>query len=101
MIVSTCLNAVMMFAFVICLMYTLGDLQQVTDTPTELPILEVYYQATKNKHATNLLVIMLELILIITQFNFIASSSRLIWSFASDKGLPFSRFFAYVSIHMF
>jgi hypothetical protein len=26
---------------------------------------------------------------------------RLTWSFATDKGLPFSRFFAHVSRHMF
>lgn len=79
-------------------MYTLGDLDRVTKTPTGLPIIEVYYQATKNKHATNLLVVMLEISFFIAQFNVFASVSRLIWSFATDKGLPFSNFFARVSI---
>ena len=101
MILSLCLNAVMLFAFVICMMYTLGDLEQVQTTPTGLPILEVYWQATKNKHGSNFLVVGLAVILLIAQFNAIASVSRLIWSFSTDKGLPFPNVFAYVSVHMF
>ncbi len=100
-IISNTLNVIMLFAFVICLMYTLGDLDRVTNTPTGLPIIEVYYQATKNKHATNLLVVMLAFNLFIAAFNCFASVSRLIWSFATDKGLPFSNLFAQVSIHIF
>ena len=91
----------MMFAFVICLLYTIGDPDKVTKTPTRLPILEVYYQATNNKHAASFLVVMLAFNLFIAQFNLLASVSRLVWSFATDKGLPFSNIFARVSAHMF
>src|SRR5262245_1390940 len=98
MIISTSVNAALMFVFMICLMYTLGDLSEVDTSPTALPIIKIYYQATQSKHATNVLVFMMAFILYISFFNIFASVSRLIWSFATDHGLPFSRFFAKVSM---
>ena len=100
MITAVTLNSIMQFAFTICLMFTIGDLDKVENTPTGLPIIEVYYQATKSKPATNLLVVMIALILVISLFNIFASVSRLTWAFARDKGLPFSNFFSYVSTHV-
>ena len=94
MILSVSLNVTMLFAFVICLTYTLGDFELVRNTPTALPIVDVYHQTTKNKHATNFLVFGLEFIQIFARFNAIASVSRLIWSlqltvvFLSQNTLP-------------
>jgi choline transport protein len=87
----------MLFAFVICLLFTIGNVEQVTNTPTGLPLIEVYYQATNSMPATNFLVLMPALILLFTLFNVFASVSRLIWVFSRDKGLPFSNFFSTVS----
>ena len=97
MITAVTLNSIMQFAFMVCLLYCIGDFDKVSTTPTLIPIIEVYYEATKSKHATNILVSMMLLILFVALFNIFASVSRLIWCFASDKGLPFSRFFATVS----
>ena len=87
-----------MTVFMIFLMYTLGDLEKVSSSPTGLPIIETFYQATKNKHATNILVVMMAFVVWVSTFNIFASVSRLIWSFATDKGLPFSTTFAKVRI---
>jgi choline transport protein len=87
----------MLFAFIICLLFTIGDINKVTNTPTGLPLIEVFYEATKSKSATNFLVSMPAIVLFFTQFNVFASVSRLIWTFAKDNGLPFSRYFAYAS----
>jgi len=91
----------MLFGFVICLLFTIGDINKVENTPTGLPLIEVFYEATASKNATNFFVSMPAIILFVTQFNIYASVSRLIWIFARDKGLPFSRQFAYVSQHLF
>jgi amino acid transporter len=93
----------MLFAFMICLLFSIGDIDQVssTGTKTGVPLIAVFYQATKSKSATNFLVSMPAIILFFTLFNVFASVSRLIWTFAKDKGLPFSRQFAYVSLHLF
>ncbi|KAK0109940.1 hypothetical protein ONS95_002607 [Cadophora gregata] len=97
MIIAVTSNSIMQFSFMVAVMFCTGDVDQVTNTPTLLPIIEVYYQATKSKPATNLLVFMIALILFISLFNIFASVSRLAWSFARDNGLPFSKTFS--SIH--
>jgi len=87
----------MLFAFVICLLFTIGNVEQVTNTPTGLPLIGVYFQATNSMPVTNFLVLMPALIFLFTLFNVFASISRLIWVFSRDKGLPFSNFFSTVS----
>ncbi|PVH88992.1 amino acid transporter [Cadophora sp. DSE1049] len=96
MIIAVTSNSIMQFSFMVAVMFCIGDVDQVTNTPTLLPIIEVYYQATKSKPATNLLVFMIALILFISLFNIFASVSRLAWSFARDNGLPFSKTFAII-----
>jgi amino acid transporter len=88
----------MLFAFVICLLFTLGDIDQVTNTPTGVPLIEVYYLATNSKPATTFLTLMPIIILFFAVFNYFASASRLVWVFSKDKGLPFSNFFSTVSL---
>jgi amino acid transporter len=87
----------MLFAFVICLLFTIGDVDRVISTPTGVPLIEVYYQATNSKGATTFLVLMPILIIMLAMFNVYASTSRLVWAFSKDKGLPFSKFFSTVS----
>ncbi|OCK78966.1 amino acid transporter [Lepidopterella palustris CBS 459.81] len=96
MIASVSMNSLMQFAYILCLLFTIGDVEKVANTPTLLPIIEVYYEATGSKHATNLFVVMLAIIIFIAFFNVFASVSRLVWAFSRDKGLPFSNFFGYV-----
>lgn len=87
----------MQWAFVICLLFTIGDVNLVANTPTGLPIIEVNYQATNSKAATNVLVVGLAVIVFLAEFNIFASVSRLTWTFARDHGLPFSGIFSKVS----
>lgn len=97
MILSVISNAAMQFTYVTCLLFTIGDVDRVSTTPTGLPIIEVYYQATGSKSATNLFVGVFALLFFISFFNILASVSRLTWAFSRDKGLPFSNFFGHVS----
>jgi amino acid transporter len=101
MITAVTLNSVMQWAFMVAVLFCIGDINAVTNTPTGLPIIEVYWEATKSVHATNILVVMMALILFISLFNIFASVSRLTWAFARDKGLPFSNTFSYVSTYHF
>lgn len=96
MIASVSMNSIMQFAYILCLLFTIGDVDKVANTPTLLPIIEVYYEATGSKHATNLFVVMIAIIIFIAFFNVFASVSRLVWAFSRDKGLPFSSFFGAV-----
>jgi amino acid transporter len=98
MITAVTLNSIMQFAFMVCLMFTIGDIDLVATSPTGIPIIEVFYQATQSKHATNFLVVMMAVVLFISLFNIFASVSRLTWAFSRDNGLPFSNWFAHVRI---
>ncbi|PVI00793.1 amino acid transporter [Periconia macrospinosa] len=93
-IIASVSNSIMLFAFIICLLFCIGDINKVSTAP--VPIIETFYQATKSVNATNFLVSMPIIVLFFTQFNAYASVSRLTWTFAKDKGLPFHRTFAYV-----
>lgn len=77
-------------------MFCIGDINKVSESPTALPIIEVYWEATKSRHGTNILVTMMAFVLFISLFNIFASVSRLTWSFAKDHGLPFSDAFSYL-----
>lgn len=87
----------MMFPFIIVILFYSNSLTE-PQMNSSLPLLYVLYNATGSKHVTNALLAFLIILLFVAQFNAFASVSRLIWVFAKDKGLPFSRSFAYVGI---
>lgn len=87
----------MQWAFAICLLFTIGDINTVSNTPTGLPMIEVYHQATNSVAATNVFIVAIAIVISVALFNVLASASRLTWAFARDHGLPFSHFFSQVS----
>lgn len=95
MVFSVISNATMMFAYVICLMFCVGDYEKVSQS--QLPVLEIFYLATKSKSGATIIVLMHLFILLVATFNGVASACRLTWAFARDKGLPFGSFFTRVS----
>jgi amino acid transporter len=97
-IASCAMNSVMQLVYIIVLLFTLGDADKVVNSPTGLPLIEVYWEATGSKNATNLFVVMVAVIIFIGTFNIYASVSRLTWAFSRDKGLPFSDFFSRVGL---
>lgn len=42
--------------------------------------------------------VLMGLQLMVGNFNIVASVARLVWRFASDKGLPFNQHFTYVGL---
>jgi len=97
MVAAVVMNAIMTFGFILTILFTIGDVDLVTSSPTGLPIIEVLYLATGSKHATNLFLVIFAIVFCISFFNMFASVSRLIWQFSKDKGLPFSSFFGKIN----
>ncbi|RAR14138.1 amino acid transporter [Stemphylium lycopersici] len=94
-IIITCVaNSVMLIVFATILLFYMGPLNDIVSTP--LPILWVIYNITGSAVAANILTALLAVIFFFALFNMFASVSRLVWVFARDNGLPFSRFFSYV-----
>jgi amino acid transporter len=96
MVTSVLVNGALSFAFIICILFTLGDPEAASSTPTGYPIIEVLSQATKSNGATIFLMSCIIFSGIVALFGTFASVSRLVWAFARDGGLPFSSFFSHV-----
>jgi choline transport protein len=74
-----------------------GNVDEILATPTGQPFIQVFYNVTQSKAATNA---MTSIMIIMSTFGCvtsIATSSRQIWAFARDRGLPFSTWLAHVS----
>lgn len=95
MIGSTAINSICAFDYSVCLMFFIGDVDKVSQSA--MPLLEVYLQATNSKTAGTVMVLMHAFIIMIAEFNIIASAMRLVSAFSKDKGLPFHAFFSQVS----
>lgn len=117
MVLAVLTNGIMALGWMICLLFTIGNVQNALTTRTGYPIIEIFYQATHSLHGTNTLMAMLMLTGYVSLTNSLASVSRLTWvrivnaacslpaipltfnqAFARDNGLPFSAFFAYVGM---
>jgi amino acid transporter len=86
----------MEWAFAICILYCIGDIDTVTNSDTGLPLIEVYHLATGSKAVATVFIVAIAIVIFVALFNTFASVSRLTWAFARDHGLPFSRTFAKV-----
>ncbi|KAI4191057.1 MAG: hypothetical protein L6R41_000372 [Letrouitia leprolyta] len=94
---SVYLNGAMGLIMAITMCYCLGDLQEVVKTDTGYPFIQVFFNVTKSYAATNIMTTIIIITLTACCISEVATSSRQLWSFARDKGIPFSDWFAYVS----
>jgi len=94
MILAVAMNSVLFFSMVIAVLFTVGDVEVIMGST--LPILQVYYLATKSKAASTVLILMQSAGLVVSILNSVASVSRLTWAFARDRGLPYHEFFSKV-----
>ena len=95
---SVYLNGAMGFIMAVTMCFCLGDLSEIVDTSTGYPFIQVFYNATKSYVATNIMVTIMLVALTACCISLVATSSRQLWSFARDKGIPFSDWFAYVGL---
>jgi amino acid transporter len=98
MVASVVINGTLAFAFIICVLFCIGDVTNALSTPTGYPIIEILYQATGSKGATTALMSLIVFLGLVAMFSTLASVSRLTWAFARDNGLPFSTFFGKVRL---
>ncbi|KAL1970241.1 hypothetical protein VTN77DRAFT_5401 [Rasamsonia byssochlamydoides] len=82
--------------YCISMFFSISNLEPLLNTPTGVPILELYYQALGNKAGA----IVLEALVLATGIGCQIAShtwqSRLCWSFARDRGLPGHRWLSQI-----
>ena len=97
MVISLVMNGILGFGFLIGLLFSVTDLEGALNSPTKSPILDILYQTLQSKAAATAFLSLEVVLAFCVEIGMVASTSRLTWAFARDKGLPFSRFFAHVS----
>jgi amino acid transporter len=93
------INGCLGFLMVVTLCFTLGDVTQILATPTLYPFIQIFYNATQSFAATDVMTTIVIITLTSSVISEIATSSRQLWSFARDGGLPFSGVITVVSHH--
>ncbi|RMZ86993.1 hypothetical protein DV736_g5784, partial [Chaetothyriales sp. CBS 134916] len=93
-------NGVLGFLMVITLCFTLGDIENILATPTGYPFIQIFFNATQSYVATNIMTSIVIIVFTSAVISELATSSRQLWSFARDGGLPFSSYIAKVNHEM-
>ena len=100
MLVSVVLNGCLGLGMLFALLFSLGDIDTILQTPPlTYPYMPIFLQAVKNLGGATA---MISLIIILGQcatIAFVATSSRMYWSFARDRALPFSGYLGEVSLN--
>lgn len=96
MVWATLFNGLLGLAMLITLCFCLGNVDDVLNSPTGVPIIQVLHNSTGSMAGTAVLTVVLILLSLVGTITCFAASSRQVWAFARDKGFPFSGFIAFV-----
>lgn len=89
------INGILAFGWIIALLFSIGNIKAALESPTEYPIIEILYQATGSIGSANGMYDVCYHHRCFFDIHWhLASTSRLTFAFAHDKGLPFFELFA-------
>jgi amino acid transporter len=97
MIWTTLINGGTGWIMLITFCSVLGSLDDAISSPTRQAYLYVFYNSTKSVAGASVMGALVITMAIFCNLSITATSSRQLFAFARDQGIPFSRFFAYVS----
>ncbi|KAL1957144.1 hypothetical protein VTO42DRAFT_6287 [Malbranchea cinnamomea] len=82
------INGSMGFGMITAVLFSLGDLEAALNSPTGFPFMEIFLQATKSVPGATVMACIIAVLALCADVGFLASASRMMWSFARDRGLP-------------
>lgn len=91
---TTLLNGILGFAIVIVVLFVTVDIEGVLASPTGLlgfPFMQIFQDATGSLPGATAMVCIIILMDISAAIAFLATSSRIVFAFGRDRGLPFWR----------
>jgi choline transport protein len=90
-------NGLIGFGMMVTTLYCLGDAQSVFDTDTGFPFIQIFYNSVGNVGGTVGMGVIVFILTWACSTGITTTASRMIWSFARDKGTPLSKFLSRVS----
>lgn len=90
------LNGLLSFVIMFVFLYVGGPPDDLLEYPGQYPFIQIIYTATGSRTATCVLTGFISVMIFAATISSTASGSRMVWAFARDRGLPFSRFISIV-----
>ncbi|KKY39851.1 putative amino acid transporter [Diaporthe ampelina] len=94
---SVAYNVVTLFIIGTALIFCLGNVESLLNTRTGQPSIQLFYNATQSYAGSSVMAAILVILVECCVINEVATSSRQLWSFARDRGLPGSTWLSYVA----
>ena len=94
---GTVLNGIVGLSMYIAILFCMGDVDKALTTDYVYPFIEVLMQATKSRSGSAVILAVLVLVDFALVVGVVAASSRMLWSFARDRGVPGWRHISKVS----
>lgn len=89
-VMSVYIGALTGFVFLISVCFCIGDITEVAETSTLVPLIQIYFDSTQSNIAACFLATMIVIIDIGCANALLAEGARSLYAFARDHGLPFS-----------
>ena len=83
-------------AFLVAICFCIVNINSAAMTPTGVPLIQIFYDSSGSLAAALVMSIAVTIIALVSLCFLCAQSSRVVFAFARDRGLPFSGFFAKV-----
>jgi choline transport protein len=85
------INGLIGFAMMLTTLFCLGDPDSVLDTETGFPFLQIFWNSVKTRGGAIGMGVVVLILTWACALGITTTASRMTWSFARDKGTPFSR----------
>jgi choline transport protein len=82
------INGSLGFAMILTVLFRLGDVDAVLAENPAFPFMAVFHQAVQSRAGAAVMASIVMLLTISANVGFSASTSRICWAFARDRGLP-------------
>ncbi|KAK5064746.1 hypothetical protein LTR84_000580 [Exophiala bonariae] len=96
MVGSVVANGVLGFIYCLVLLFSLGDLTELLESPTGFPFIQLFLNVTYSQAGATILALIICLIASVANAAGLTSASRTFWAFARDDAAPFSKYFSHV-----
>ncbi len=90
MVLSVYIGAITGFVFLIAVCFCIGDINEVAETSTLVPLIQIYFDSTNSNVGACILASFIVIIDLGAANALLAEGARSLYAFARDNGLPFS-----------
>jgi choline transport protein len=98
MLLSLVINGTLAFGMLFAVLLSAPNLQT-TDSTTAVSFIDVFTTAVGSKVGATIMTSIIIALEFCSALGCLAAASRMMWSFARDRGLPFSKYISMVSLH--